>query len=211
MAGLYNLRPVGSSGPAAKSVLKVQRFILEADGSLKTPDGFSIAIDRVDDQKVSVTHLVPHVIRLELPRGDTIGIKIVYSSHCWSRRHDPTSDPGDVMLIMDGNAPRVFDIGRFANSRHLPDFLSGLASHHLYWTPSDRNYGLYNATTIVEGRAYTAFFTLRKDRGKIDGARHSLVMRVESAYHAPQPSKGMRVKAAAAIDAALRGTRLKFR
>jgi hypothetical protein len=112
------------------------------------------------------------------------------------------------MQIMDGNRPRVFNVKRFNESKTLSTFLNELPMHRLYWTASDRNFGLYNATKIVNGTAYTVFFTLKKERGKLNGIRHSLVMRVESAYHANQPSKGKKVTAAAAIMATLQGKKI---
>lgn len=187
------------------------RYAICSDGSLIGADGVPVLFKLIEDHVIHVPHLSPHVISFKLPRGDVIGIKVIYSSHCWSESHNPEIHSNEVMLIMDGVKPRVFDPVRFRESMCLPSFLAHLPDHRLYWTPSDRNYGVYNATALVGGVAYTAFFTLQKDRGKIGGNRHSLVMRVESAYHAYQPSKGMKVKAAAAIDAALKGGKLKFR
>jgi hypothetical protein len=187
------------------------RYTVCADGSLSTVDGQPVAFNSIDDTLLHVPHLAPHVINITMPRGDVIGIKVIYRSHCWNERYDAAIH-GDVpMIIMDGIRPRVFNAARFEESKALPAFLADFPSHRLYWTPADRNFGVYNATAIVNGLAYTAFFTLERERGKLDGVRHTLVMSVESAYHAPQPAAGMRVKAAIAIEAAMTGRRLKFR
>jgi hypothetical protein len=196
----------------AKSIgFSVQRYTILPDGSLNGDHGVSVALARIDDRQIHVPHLAPHIISFHLPKGDIIGIKVIYSSHCWSESYDPNRHLNAAMFIMDGSRPRVFDTVRFEESRVLNIFLNELATHQLYLTPSDRNFGVYNATTIVNGVAYTAFFTLKKERNRLDGFRHSLVMRVESAYHAPQPSRGMKIKAAAAINAALLGKKLTFR
>ncbi|MEF2548843.1 hypothetical protein VQ045_16920 [Aurantimonas sp. E1-2-R+4] len=187
------------------------RFTINANGSLTADDGSAAVFKQIDHQLIHVPHLAPHVILVPMPRDDVIGIKVIYLSHCWNESYDPVRHVDAPMLIMDGIRPRVFNIVRFEESRVLPAFLADLSNHRLYWTPADRNFGVYNATTIIDGLAYTAFFTLKKERGKLSGIRHSLVMRVESAYHAPQPSVGQRVKAGAAIDAALKGKKLKFR
>lgn len=187
------------------------RYTLNDDGTLCGQDGALYALPAIDDQLIDVPHLQPHVITVNLPRGDVIGIKVIYLSHCWNERYDPALHPDVPLLIMDGTRPRVFNSARFEESRVLPGFLGDLTTHRLYWTKADRNYGVYNATTIVNGKAYTAFFTLAKERGRLNGSRHSLSMRVESAYHAEQPSGGMKVKAAAAVDAVLTGKKLKFR
>ncbi len=192
-------------------IARLLRFVLTADGSMTSPDGKEVTATVIDDRFIDVPHLRPHVMQVPLPKGDTIGIKLVYSSHCWSARYDQALHGAPACLMMDGAVARIFDAERFRLSQILPDMLSDLASHRLYWTPADRNYGVYNASALIDGVAYTAFFTLKKDRGKIGGCRHSLVMRIESAYRAPQPSKGMRIKFAAAIDHALRGSKPKYR
>lgn len=187
------------------------RYILDANGSLTTEDGTSVVFDALEDEHIHVPHLAPHVVQFNMPRGDVIGIKVIYSSHCWSEGYDPLIHNPVPMMIMDGATARVFSSSRFADSYALCVLLDDLANRRIYWTPSDRNFGIYNATVIVNGLAYTAFFTLGKERGKLNAMRHSVIMRVESAYHAPQSSKGMKISAAAAIDAALKEKKLAYR
>jgi len=166
--------------------MDVPRFELSSSGQITSQDGIALDLYEVNDQHVHVAHLAPHIIVVHLPQGDQIGIKVVYSSHCWTKRYDPNLHEQQT-LFMDGDRPRVFDSVRYNESMILPEFLAELAVHRLYFTPSHRNFGLYNATTIANGTAYTAYFTLKKDRGKLKGLRHSIAMRIESAYSAPQP------------------------
>ena len=187
------------------------RHTLNADGSLTTEDGTVVVLSDIDAELIHVPHLAPHVVLFNMPQGDVIGIKVIYSSHCWSESYNPLIHIPLPKIIMDGAAARVFSSLRFEDSRMLGVLLNDLAYRKIYWTPSDRNFGIYNATAIIDGLAYTAFFTLRKERGKLNDKRHSVVMRIESAYHAPQPSKGMKIKAAVAIDAVLKGRKLAYR
>jgi hypothetical protein len=187
------------------------RYTIDDTGILHDETGSPVALPTIEDQAVHVPHLAPHVIRYPLPRGDIIGVKVIYSSHCWTEAYDNGVHSPALMKIMDGTRPRVFNSVRFGESKYLEGLLQALPQHKMYLTPSERNYGVYSATEIINGSAYTAFFTLVKDRGKLAKIRHSLVMRVESAYHHPQPYKGMKVSLAVAIDKALKREKLKYR
>lgn len=112
---------------------------------------------------------------------------------------------------MDATRPRVFCPDRYAASGVLVDLLGNLPNNRLYLTRSDRNYGTYNATTILgDGTAYTAFFTLKPRKGRFDGIRHKLRLYVESAHHRPQPEDGQKVKVSAIISKALKGEAVKY-
>ncbi len=114
------------------------------------------------------------------------------------------------MQIMDGIRPRAFCPDRYGASAALGGLLANLPRNRLYLTPSDRNYGIYNATTILpDGTAYTAFFTLKPRKGRFDGIRHKLRLFVESAHYRPQPEDGQKVNVAAIIGQALQGKRVK--
>ncbi len=188
----------------------MDRYILNDNGTL-TRNEELIFLKEVTDNSIHVPHLAPHVIKIAMPRGEYIKIKIIYSSHCWSSIYDCEQHNFKPMIIMDNFQKRVFDVERFKGSKKLPEFLTQLSNHRLYLTPSDRNYGVYNASMIIDDFAYTVFFTMKKNKGKLNGIRHSLLMRVESAYHAPQPSKGMKVNIFAVIDKALKGEKLKYK
>ena len=115
------------------------------------------------------------------------------------------------MLIVDGSRERVFDAHRFCTSLDLATMVSGLGQCRVYMTPARRNYGGYNASTILDGVAYTCFFTLTKEKGRLDKMRHSVTLRVESAYRTAQPSDGSTVSFAAAVDAVLRDKTIRYR
>lgn len=186
-------------------------YTLTCDGELLDERGEPAILAEVDSSLVRVPYLTPYVLSFAMPHGDVIGLKVQCSCHCWSENFDPAVHAPKPLIFMDGNRPRVFNSQRYNSSYGLADLLASLSACSLYWTPSDRNYGVYNATTIIEGKAYTAFFTLRKERNRFDGVRYHLVMGVESAYFAPQPSKGMKVRAATAIDAALNNKKLRYK
>lgn len=189
----------------------MRRFTLTDSGLLIAADNTVCEADSVADVAIHVPHLSPHVITVRLPRDELIGIKVIYSSHCWCERYDEVRHGAARPLILDGGRNRVFDASRYTKSKTLPAFLENLGEHRIYITPADRNFGAYNASVMEGGVSYTVFFTLGKDRGKLAGTRHSLVLRVESAYLAPQPSLGRKVTWAAAVSAALRGRKLGFR
>ncbi len=186
-------------------------FVLMKDGGLLDSQGCPVALPVVESFQVRVPHLCPYVLNFQMPRGDVIGLKVQFSCHCWTEGYDPALHTPKHQLIMDGNRARVFSRARYESSLNLRELLGALSSCTMYWTASDRNYGVYNATLIIDGLAYTAFFTLAKERGRFDGNRYHLVMGVESAYFAPQPSKGLKVRAAAAIDAALNNRKFRYR
>ena len=83
------------------------RYTIHADGSLTAPDGDVVIFERIDDHLIHVPHLAPHVIQVPMPRGDTIGIKVIYTSHCWNERYDLDMHGEAPMLIMDGLIPTV--------------------------------------------------------------------------------------------------------
>lgn len=113
---------------------------------------------------------------------------------------------------MDGPRARVLDLARIEATKELADLIRGLDRHRIYVTAAERNYGAYNAGIVAEdGLAYTVYFTLRPDKGRHDGIRHSLRLTVESAYHSAQPEAGSKTSLTAVISAALRGEKVKYR
>lgn len=186
------------------------RFHVSDIGVLTDETGAIINRKNIADTRLHVPHLAPHILTIVLPRGDTVNIVVYYSSHCWTRTFDIEEHAGH-MKIMDGNRPRAFCPDRYATSAVLPDLLANLPKNRLYLTRSDRNYGTYNTTTILEdGTAYTAFFTLKPHKGRFNGIRHKLRLYVESAHHRPQPENGQKVKVAVIIGKALKGEKVKY-
>ncbi|WP_406721448.1 hypothetical protein RPE78_05550 [Thioclava litoralis] len=186
------------------------RHLVAADGTLTDTSGAAITPQVIDSTRLHVAHLAPHILTVDLPKGDRVNILVEYSCHCWTRTFDTAEHAGQIQ-IMDGIRPRVFCPHRFAASKDLAELLGILPQNRLYLTPSDRNYGTYNATMMLDdGTAYTAFFTLRPHKGRFDGIRHKLRLFVESAHHRPQPENGQKVKIAVVIGQALKGKKVKY-
>lgn len=183
---------------------------IAANGTITNENGDLIDLDEIDSSQLRVVHLDPHVVSFTLPKGDTVKIKVRYSCHCWTEMFDPTLHDGQVK-IMDGARARVFSGSRFSASQQIRHLLEGLGTNKIYLTPSGRNFGTYNATMALDdGTAYTAYFTLKKHKGKYDGIRHSLSLFVESAYMQPQPEQGQKVALAVILSKTLKGERVKF-
>jgi hypothetical protein len=186
------------------------RHLVAADGTLTDTNGANVVAEVIDSPQLSVAHLVPHILTVNLPKGDRVNILVEYSCHCWTRTFD-TAEHAGQMQIMDGTRPRAFCPHRFAASVDLAGLLGTLPQNRLYLTQSDRNFGTYNATMMLgDGTAYTAFFTLRPHKGRFDGIRHKLRLFVESAHHRPQPESGQKVKIAVVVSQALKGKKVKY-
>jgi PhoPQ-activated pathogenicity-related protein len=72
---------------------------------------------------------------------------------------------------MDGLRARIFDSARFQASKELPELISSMQRFRIYVTSSERNYGVYNMRfTASDGLSYTAFFMVRKKKGRFDPA-----------------------------------------
>jgi len=186
------------------------RYCVSNTGILTDETGAVVSRANISDTRLKIQHLAPHILTVTLPKGDTVNIIVYYSSHCWTRIYEAKEHAGH-MKIMDASRPRAFCPDRYAASIVLPDLLANLSQNRLYLTPSDRNYGTYNTTMILEdGTAYTAFFTLKAHKGRFDGIRHKLRLYVESAHHRPQPENGQNVKIAVVISKALKGEKVKY-
>jgi hypothetical protein len=186
-------------------------FLLSPAGQVTHADGRPYLAAEVDATEVAVPHLTPHVERWTMPKGDEVGVLVRYSCHCWTSAHDPERHE-EELRILDGVRARVCDPARFEASRELPDLIRAMHQHRIYVTASERNYGVYNmAFTAPDGLSYTAFFMLRKNKGRFDGARHKLLLTVESAYHTVQQQKGTKTSMPAVLSAALRGKTVRYR
>ena len=188
----------------------MRQYRVTGEGVVLQQDDSPFPGDRLDAGLVAADHLSSHVEAFLLPQGESVGILVSYSCHCWTSSHEETAHAG-MLRFADGTRDRVFDAARFEASRALPELMRGLMGHRIYLTASDRNYGCYNASVIdADGLAYTAFFTLKAGKGRFDGRRHKLVLRVESAYLCTQPQLGMRASFVAVLSAALKGRMLKY-
>jgi hypothetical protein len=166
----------------------------------------------VSVEDVTVSHLGSYVEMFELAGGESIKIRVIYSSHCWSKAFDAETDQ-DTVRFMDGNRARAFCPDRFELSLDLRRLIERLPRNRIYMTAAERNFGTYCATEMLEdGRSYTAFFTIRRGSGRFDGIRHKLTMHIESAYLRPQPDPiGQKAGFTALISAALNGKSLSFK
>lgn len=82
-------------------------YRLSPTGTLLTQDGASCADSDtrpLDADQIEVQHLAPHVERWTLPKGESVGVLISYSCHCWTTKLDP-AHPDDLLRIMDGTRP----------------------------------------------------------------------------------------------------------
>jgi hypothetical protein len=186
------------------------RHRVAADGTLTDINGAVVSPAEIESTHLHVPHLAPHILTIALPKGDVVNLIVEYSCHCWTKSFDDAAHAGQ-MKIMDGIRPRAFCPDRFIASIALSKLLTTLPQNRLYLTPSDRNYGTYNATMMLtDGTAYTAFFTLKTNKGRFDGIRHKLRLYVESAHHRPQPEDGQKVNIAVIVGQALKGKKVKY-
>jgi len=187
------------------------RHNMTAGGMILLPDGRPFPGARINSDMIHLPHLSPHVEIWTLPNGEAVKVLVAYSCHCWTAAHDPGAHHGQVQ-ILDGRWPRAHDADRFHASIALPAFIRSLNQHRVYVTASERNYGAYNASLVgADGLGYTAYFTVRQDRGRFDGIRHLLRMTGESAYHAAQLQKGSKTSLTAILSASLLGRTVKYR
>lgn len=205
------LTPGLSCGRRQERGVRLTSFILCQGGALKDQSGDLILPSEISVAYVSAPHLSSHLAAYELPKGDIVKVRVIYSSHCWSRAYD--AEHSGQIRFLDGLRPRGFCEDRYRLSFSLRELIEGLPTHKIYMTAAERNFGAYCATKILsDGTAYTAFFTLRGDKGRFDGARHRLTLYVESAYMCPQPDQtGQKTGFPALINSALTGRPLTFK
>lgn len=166
----------------------------------------------LQDNHVHVSHLQPHVETFSLDDKDSVKVLISYSSHCWTCKEADAAEDWRHLLVWDHKRPRSYEPVRHETSFHLPDLMRQLSLNKIYVTPSDRNYGCYNATLKdVYGHAYTAYFTVKKGKGRFDGVRHAFRLFVESAYPKVQPEDGSKTSFRAIIGQARLGKTVKYR
>lgn len=192
------------------------RLLLGADGQLRSQaDERAWDGDRIDESCIEVPHLVPHVMTFDIgePKGsDVVKALVRYSCHCWSSKWEDRHSSASFR-IMDGNRERAFDPARFEASLELPALIRALPEIQVYVTRTERNYGCYCAARLDDVQeAYTGYFTMRRQKGRFNGIRHTLLLQVESAYPRVQPEQGRsRTSLRAIIAAARKGMTVKYR
>lgn len=164
----------------------------------------------VDAVTLQVDHLLPTVISYTMPDGQLVKAFINFSCHCWTVKYDDCPIGGQTQ-IMDGIRPRAFCPERFNASYRVLALFQNLLNNRIYLTPSDRNFGMYNANCIINGQSYTAYFTIEKRKGRANAIRYALAIQVESAYFCTQPSKGSKVKGVTLIGQTFKGKKIKYR
>jgi len=58
----------------------------------------------------------------------------------------------------------------------LPDLIRGVDRHRISVTSTARNYSVYDAGSVVNHKAYTAFFGIRRKNRCFDNVRCKLVL-----------------------------------
>jgi hypothetical protein len=189
----------------------MRRYVISENGLIMQSDGQPCTLSRIDAQHISVTHIYPHVETFRLDENDAVKVLIQYSCHCWTCGWEDALHAGQVK-IMDATRPRAFDPVRHDASVHLSNLMRDLPQNRIYVTRSDRNYGCYNATLPDEnGHFYTAYFTLKRDKGRFNGIRHQFHLIVESAYPRVQQEAGMKTSFRAIVGKAREGKMVKYR
>lgn len=192
------------------------RYTMDDKGQFLDSDGKPVICESVEADRLQVSHLLPHIIVINLPDGRDVKILIEFSCHCWTVSHADCPIGGQPK-IMDGIRARAFNYDRYQASLQLGNLFQNLLRNKIYLTPSDRNFAMYNARFVVKGSAYFAFFTAENRKGRHfddkfpNGIRHAMRIYVESAYMHEQPSKGTVVKGAALIGKTLKGEKIKYR
>lgn len=188
------------------------KYKLQDNGILCTLSGVPFVRMELNDINVFVHHLQPHVESIALDGVENVSILISYSSHCWTCKKSESNVDWQCVTIWDHKRPRSYEPTRHETSFHLPDLMRDISLNKIYVTPSDRNYGCYNATlTDHDGQFYTAYFTVKADKGRFDGMRHTFRIFVESAYPKNQPVKGSKTSFRAIIGQARLGKTVKYR
>lgn len=188
------------------------RFKLHNNGAFHHTSGVPFMGHQLSDQDVEVTHLKPHVQNYNLGGGTVVKVLINYSSHCWTCKANEAQEEWRGLTIWDHQRARCYDPIRHQTSFQLPQLMGQLMLNRIYVTPTDRNYGCYNATLRdLNGHFYTAYFTLKTGAGKFDGVRHKFRLFVESAYPKEQQEEGSKTSLPAIIGKARQNKTVKYR
>lgn len=118
-------------------------------------------------------------------------VQVIFSLHCFTRGADGIEDSKGPLGYADSRETRIFDFGRYAQSRQLPEIVRALPTSPCYHT----NHGnfftvrLLNPATGQED-TYEVYFTASRSSSKAV----PLNLFVQSAYvrdrlHANRPSR----------------------
>jgi hypothetical protein len=126
----------------------------------------------------SFDHLRPltlHVAPDNKPETRSLVIRVNYSCHCFTEKHDPSRPE---LTYAHAGETRSFDEARYSLSLNLPGIISAISDRKVLFT-RDTNY-LIVETLDHSGAPvrYAIFFDLKKARD----SQNDLIMTVESAY-----------------------------
>lgn len=143
-----------------------------------------------------LSHLHPFVHTFEQSEqygkpARSYSVQVIFSLHCFTRSADGMEDSKGPLGYADSRETRIFDFGRYAQSRQLPEIVRALPTSACYHT----NHGnfftvrLLNPATGQED-TYEVYFTASRSSSKAV----PLNLFVQSAYvrdrlHANRPSR----------------------
>lgn len=185
-------------------------YVISQDGLLFDRAGTCVTLPSVQDTDVEVSHLVPFVFSVDLPKGESTKVVVEFASHCWTDSFDAAKHAGQ-MVVHDHRRPRVFAPQRYELSVGLPRMIRELAAHTCYLTPQKRNFMAFDGRLkLPSGEDYRVFFTMRGQKGRWDGVRYRLRMFVESAYPTSDPVVGMEVSFVNIVSKTLRNEKIRY-
>jgi len=139
----------------------------------------------VEGKTFALDHLEPFTFNVDSERAKkTLRIHVTFSSHCFTRSHEPENDAPGVPIFPDHmGRPRVFCRTRYRLSLALPELIKGLGGPRVkvMETAAQRNWA-YSIRVEDPAGPYHVFFEVRR-AGKEHRDREDLRLVVESAYH----------------------------
>ncbi|OJZ06388.1 hypothetical protein [Variovorax sp. 67-131] len=119
-------------------------------------------------------------------------VQVIFSLHCFTRGADGIEeDPKGPLGYADSREMRIFDFGRYAQSRQLPEIVRALPMSPCFHT----NHGNFFTVRLVnaatgQGDTYEVYFTVSRSSSKVV----PLNLFVQSAYvrdrlHANRPAR----------------------
>lgn len=185
-------------------------YRIDDAGQLWGRDDLAVSLAQVADTDIEVGHLIPFVFSVKLPQGDLAKVLVSFTSHCWTESFDEEMHAGKL-IVLDHTRHRVFDAERYALSKSLPGVIAGVSDHKCFLTPEKRNYMTFDGRVRLDGgRDYRIFFSMKKSKGRWNGARHQLHMIVESAYPTSRLVVGTEVSFTTIVSKTLRGEKIRY-
>jgi hypothetical protein len=166
-------------------------YTVDDRGFLFDGIGNGVVLSQVQDVECSVVHLTPFVFPVVMPKGEEVKIWVTFASHCWTETFSQATHAG-MTKFMDHKRERAFSAERFRLSLGLPDLVTGMTAHKCYYSKNNRNYMAADARVeLSDGTNYWMFFVMKNQKGRWNGVRYRLQMRIESAY-LTQPQVGVK-------------------